>query len=99
MLKGSLTLEELEKIKRYLINPVESREAALSQPKTLQTDYAIPTEVAVLDGFTELDSTGLQKLIAENEMCIRDRCMPLELVKWVFTAPSSCAFLFIISLK
>ena len=36
VLEGDITDEELERIKAYLINPVESREALLEMPETLE---------------------------------------------------------------
>ena len=36
VLEGDITDEELERIKGYLINPVESREASLEMPETLE---------------------------------------------------------------
>lgn len=62
-LYGSLTSEEIRKIKEYVINPVEAREADLSKPSTIAMDYNIPTEVETLDGFTELDEAGLKDFI------------------------------------
>lgn len=62
-LYGSLTSEEIRKIKEYVINPVESREADLSKPSTLAMDYNVPTEVETLDGFIELDEAGLKDFI------------------------------------
>ena len=41
-LYGKLTAAEVEAIKKYVINPVESREAALEKPETLTMEYAIP---------------------------------------------------------
>ena len=64
-LYGKLTEEDIEKIKKYVINPVEAREASLDLPKTLRTDYDIPTTVATLDGFCELDREGLSAMIDE----------------------------------
>ena len=64
-LYGSLTPEETAEIKKYVINPVEAREAALEKPDTLRTDYAVPTEVATLTGFTALDRAGLEKFVAD----------------------------------
>ena len=64
-LYGSLTAEEVAKIKKYVINPVEAREAALEKPDTLKTEYAIPTEVATLDGFIALDRNGLADFIKQ----------------------------------
>lgn len=62
-LYGSLTCEEIDKIKSYVINPVEAREAELSKPSTLAMDYNVPTEVETLDGFIELDEAGLKDFI------------------------------------
>jgi phosphoribosylformylglycinamidine synthase len=59
LLYGSLTAAELEQIKKYVINPVESREAALDPVATLALDYALPTSVETLSGFTTMDETGL----------------------------------------
>ena len=42
LLEGRLSQEELDKIRGYLINPVESREASLEKPETLARDYAAP---------------------------------------------------------
>ena len=47
--------EELARIKAHLINPVESMEASLELPKTLHTPFDVPADVAVLEGFCELD--------------------------------------------
>lgn len=55
--------EELARIKAHLINPVESMEASLELPKTLHTPFDVPTDVAVLEGFCELDQQGLQAFI------------------------------------
>ncbi len=64
LLSGSVTPEELAKIKHYLINPVESREASLDTRVTLAENYPEPDDVAVLEGFTALDRAGLEELIA-----------------------------------
>ena len=65
MLYGDLSDEDVERIKKHVINPVESREASLDEKKTLKAEYAIPTEVAVLDGFLDLDARGLADFIAK----------------------------------
>ena len=63
LLYGSLTAEELAAIKKYVINPVESREASLAEVDTLAATYDIPTTVETLDGFCELDEAGLSAFI------------------------------------
>ena len=55
--------EELARIKAHLINPVESMEASLELPKTLHTPFDVPADVAVMEGFCELDQQGLQEFI------------------------------------
>ena len=64
-LYGKLSEEEIAEIKKYVINPVEAREASLEKPETLKTEYAVPAEVAVLDGFTDLDRAGLEAFVAQ----------------------------------
>ena len=64
-LYGSLSEEEIAAIKKYVINPVESREAVLVKPETLATEYDIPTTVRTLDGFIDLDRNGLADFINE----------------------------------
>ncbi len=60
VLSGNLTEEEFQKIKAYCINPVDSREAKLSKPQTLENTYNEPEDVAVLAGFTGMNSEELK---------------------------------------
>ena len=62
-LYGDLTAEQIDAIKKYVINPVESREAGLEKPETLAIEYAIPQSVATVDGFIALDEQGLAELL------------------------------------
>ena len=63
VLSGSIGDADFAKIKHYLINAVESRECGFEAYKTLKVKYDIPTEVAVLDGFIDLDENGLAQFI------------------------------------
>jgi len=63
-LYGSLTDEDIAAIKKYVINPVESREATLDTFQTLVAEYDIPTSVEVIDGFIDLDENGLANMIS-----------------------------------
>ena len=65
VLAGDLSGADVDAIKKYVINPVEAREAALEKPETLKMDYAIPQEVATLEGFLDLDREGLQALVTK----------------------------------
>ena len=62
-LYGKLTERDIEAIKGYVINAVESREASLEKPKTLAVDYAKPETVATVTGFIDLDDAGLSELL------------------------------------
>ena len=63
ILYGNLSNDEIAKIKKHVINPVEAREASLEEKETLKVEYDIPTEVATLDGFIELDEKGLADFV------------------------------------
>ncbi len=51
--KGEISDEEFLKIKAYMINPVESREASAELPETLDISSDIPADIARVNGFTE----------------------------------------------
>ena len=63
-LYGTLTDGDIREFKKYVINPVECREASLDVPETLAIRYDIPTEVATLTGFTKLSRDELADFIA-----------------------------------
>ncbi len=69
-LYGSLTEEEVAAVKKYVINPVESREASLEPVETLAVSYDIPTTVKTLAGFTALDEAGLAAFHRENGLAM-----------------------------
>ncbi|MCY1714396.1 phosphoribosylformylglycinamidine synthase [Caproiciproducens galactitolivorans] len=58
--KGDLTEEELNKIKSYMVNPVESRLASLEKPETLDTAADTPPDVARVSGFIDWSEKELQ---------------------------------------
>ena len=65
ILYGELSDSDISAIKKYVINPVESREASLEKPDTLVADFEIPTTVRTLDGFNQLTKTELEKFVAD----------------------------------
>lgn len=65
IISGNITDEEFDTLKSYIINPVESREASLEKPETLDNNYEIPETVKTLDGFTSLDAQGLNDFIKQ----------------------------------
>ena len=70
MLSGDLSDAELAQIKKYVINPVECREATMDRFETLKAQYDIPTTVAVLDGFIHLDDEGLAAFVKEKGLAM-----------------------------
>ena len=72
VLYGDLSEDEISEIKKYVINPVEAREALLEKPETLLMKYDIPTEVQVLDGFNELDEEGLSQFVKKYSLAMDD---------------------------
>ena len=64
-LYGNISDEQLTAIKKYVINPVESREASLEAVKTLVAEYDIPESVATLNGFITYDDAKLESLMKE----------------------------------
>ena len=69
-LYGKLSTEQISEIKKYVINPVEAREAALEKPLTLKANYDIPTTVATLDGFISLDREGLADFVKKYALAM-----------------------------
>ncbi len=63
VLEGTLSDADLDKIRAYLINPVEAREASMAKPDTLKAVYDIPTSVASIDGFVSMDEAALSQLL------------------------------------
>ncbi len=67
---GVLSESELNAIKNYVINPVECREADLSEKDTLEMTYAVPESVKTLDGFNALDEDGLKGFLKDNGLAM-----------------------------
>lgn len=70
LLEGALSDAQIDAIKKYVINPVEAREASLETRATLKMEYPVPAAVAVLEGFNQLDETGLADFIREKGLAM-----------------------------
>jgi len=70
LLYGTMTEAEIAQIKKYVINPVECREASLDAVETLAMETVIPETVAVLDGFCALDASGLAAFLKEKGLAM-----------------------------
>lgn len=78
VLKGDITEDELNKVKEYLVNPVESRIASLEKPETLDIPAEIPENVKTVEGFISwnkdemtdyYNSMGFAMTLSDLEFC------------------------------
>ncbi len=67
---GDISKAELDIIKCYVINPVESTEASLLLSDTLKSNYVNPSDVEVLDGFTSIAGEALNEFIKSNGLAM-----------------------------
>ena len=70
ILTGDIDDELFAKIKSYVINPVDSREASLEKPETLKLETEIPTEVATIEGFIDFSMEELEKFLKEQGLAM-----------------------------
>ena len=70
LLYGNLTDDEFGVIKKYVINPVEAREAALGVPETLRISHPEPAPIETLDGFTSMEDGGAATFIEKYSLAM-----------------------------
>ncbi|HIG0359076.1 TPA: phosphoribosylformylglycinamidine synthase [Clostridium sporogenes] len=70
VIKGNITKEELEKIKEYCINKVDSREAQLEKPNSLVDVQLEVQSVEVLDGFINLSEKELKEFLQDRNLAM-----------------------------
>ena len=70
LLGGTPTEAELETIRKFVVNPVESRLAALEKPETLEMHYEIPTAVETVDGFIGWSADELEAFRKEKGLAM-----------------------------
>ena len=59
--KGDLSEEEMDKIKNYIVNPVESRLASMEKPETLDMKIDVPADVKRVTGMISWSDEELRK--------------------------------------
>ena len=69
-LYGNISGEELSAIKKYVINAVESREADMAVPATLETEYEVPDSVETVEGFRQFTDSELKAFIADRGLAM-----------------------------
>ena len=72
ILSGSISGDDLARIKGYVINAVDSHEARLDLPETLEPNIHAPADVAILSGFTSKPAKELAALRKELGLAMSD---------------------------
>ena len=67
---GDITDDELEAIKKYCINPVDSRETRMDKPQTLVQEFDDPADVAIFDGFIDMPEDKLNELYSSLNLAM-----------------------------
>lgn len=67
---GGVSQADLEKIKAFLINPVDSQEVDVYKETELREDAKENHENLVYDGFNKLDKDGLVKFVEEKSLAM-----------------------------
>ena len=67
---GDITDDELEAIKKYCINPVDSRETGMDKPQTLVQEFDDPADVAIFDGFIDMPEDKLNELYSSLNLAM-----------------------------
>lgn len=62
VIEGELTEEQLDAVKDYCINPVDSREADAAKPETLVMEFEEPEDVKTFDGFAQMNEDEFKEL-------------------------------------
>jgi phosphoribosylformylglycinamidine synthase len=70
VLKGAVSDEDFDRVRGYCINPVDSREADMEKPDSLDSEIAYPDDVAHLDGFCSMDAEQLKKVHSDLGMAM-----------------------------
>jgi len=70
ILDGKLTEDDINAIKKYVINPVDSRLATLDTYNTLENETIVPPPVKTVEGFISMTDEDLDKFISQNGLAM-----------------------------
>ena len=60
VLEGDISPEQVDMLRNYCVNPVDSQLAAIEKPESLELETTPPEDVAVIDGFCAMDEDALE---------------------------------------
>ncbi len=69
-LYGNITADDAAAVKKYVINAVESREADMAMPETLDMAYEKPRPVEIIEGFRDMTDEELAGFISERGLAM-----------------------------
>ncbi len=72
VLKGNLSEEDIETIKKYCVNPVDSKIANMDKPESLEMELSIPENVDILNGFIDKTDIEIKNMRQEFELAMSD---------------------------
>ena len=61
VLEGNIDAAQVEAVKKYCVNPVDSQIASEEKPENLEMETTAPEDVAVIDGFRKLGAEALEQ--------------------------------------
>ena len=67
---NGVTGEMMEAVAHHVINPVEARRASMEKPETLEMQADVPADVAVIEGFTQMNDKALGEMVARMGMAM-----------------------------
>ena len=70
VLVGNVSSNDVETIKKYLINPVDQRLASLEKVDTLDSESVVINKVPVISGFIDFTKDALINYLKENSMAM-----------------------------
>jgi phosphoribosylformylglycinamidine synthase len=70
LMKGDLSKEDIDKIKKYTINETDSQEARKDIPETLEVRIEVPDEIEILDNFINLSEKELKEYLVTYELAM-----------------------------
>ena len=70
ILDANISDEDFARIKKYIINSVDSREASLDKAKTLKIDYPKAEKVQILEDFIDLDKKALEDFLDRQALAM-----------------------------
>src|SRR5690606_24587619 len=83
VLKGDISESDLNKIKEYCINPVDSAETGMDKPDSLDTEVSVPEDISQLYGFCKMTTDDLESL--KNDLGIAMTLEDLEFCRKYFS--------------